>query len=198
MRLLSLASAGLLALGLSPAWADTYHLDPGHTEIRFFWNHAGVSEQSGRWDGVEGTVDFKADDLAATKVSVTIKADSVNTGVGKLDEHLTSADFFETSAHPEITFSSTSAVQTSAQGLQMTGDLTIKGQTQPIVLDVELIHQGTHPLGAFIPYYQGEWLGIRATGTMLRSEFGVGKFAPLTSDRIKLVINSEMRLDGWD
>ena len=107
MRLLAIAAlAGALAT-VAPAVADTYHLDPGHTDVRFFWNHAGVSEQSGRWDGVSGTVDFDKEDVGATAVSVTIKADSVNTGVGKLDEHLISADFFETSAHPEISFKST-------------------------------------------------------------------------------------------
>ena len=198
MRLFAIAAlAGALATS-APALAESYHLDPGHTDVRFFWNHAGVSEQSGRWDGVSGTVDFDKDNVGATAVSVTIKADSVNTGVQKLDEHLISADFFETSSHPEISFTSTGAVQTSAQGLQLTGDLTIKGNTKPIVLNVELVHMGPHPLGAFIPYYEGEWMGIRATGSILRSEFGVGKFAPLTSDRIDLVINSEMRLGGWN
>ena len=198
MRLFAIAACALTLGFAAPASADTYHLDPGHTDVRFFWNHAGVSEQSGRWDGVSGTVEFDKSDVGATSVAVTIKADSVNTGVPKLDEHLISADFFETSAHPEISFKSTGAIQNSAQGLQLTGDLTIKGNTKPIVLNVELVHEGPHPLGAFIPYYEGEWLGIRAKGTILRSDFGVGKFAPLTSDKIELVINSEMRLGGWN
>ncbi len=198
MRSFAIALAASALLGAGPVLAETYHLDPGHTDVRFFWDHAGVSEQSGRWNAVSGTAEFDDGDVGATTVSVTIKADSVNTGVAALDEHLVSADFFEASAHPEITFTSTSAVQTTASGLQLTGDLTIKGNTKPITLDVDLVHMGKHPLGAFIPYYEGEWIGVRAQGTILRSDFGVGKFAPLTSDRIRLVINSEMKAGGFE
>lgn len=197
MRKLILAAAALAAFIGPAAWAETYHLDPGHTDVRFFWNHAGVSEQSGRWDGTTGTVDFSKDAPTDTKIAVTIKADTVNTGVTALNEHLKNADFFEVEAHPDITFVSTGAVQTGAQGLQITGDLTVKGTTKPITLDVELVHMGKHPLGAFIPYYEGEWIGVKATGTLLRSEFGLGMFAPLTSDHIRLVINAEMRAGGW-
>ncbi|MEO1492372.1 MAG: YceI family protein [Pseudomonadota bacterium] len=197
MRKLLLAMAALAALSAPAAWAETYHLDPGHTDVRFFWNHAGVSEQSGRWDGVSGTADFKKDAVGETRISVTISADSINTGVTALDDHLKNADFFEVSAHPEITFTSTGAVQTGPKGLQITGNLTIKGVTKEVVLDAELVHEGKHPLGAFIPYYEGEWLGVRATGDILRSEFGLGMFAPLTSDHIRLVINTEMRAGGW-
>jgi polyisoprenoid-binding protein YceI len=196
MRRLLLAVAALAAFA-APAWAETYHLDPGHTDVRFFWNHAGVSEQSGRWDGVSGTADFSKDALGDTKISVTIKADSINTGVTPLDEHLKNADFFEVSAHPEITFTSTGAVQTGPMNLQITGDLTIKGVTKPVTLNAELVHEGKHPLGAFIPYYEGEWLGVKATGDILRSDFGLGMFAPLTSDHIRIVINTEMRAGGW-
>jgi len=181
----------------APAVADTFHLDPGHTDVRFFWNHAGVSEQSGRWDGVKGTVDFDEEDKDATAVNVTIESGSINTGVEGLDKHLKSADFFEVEKHPEIKFVSTGAKQISASGLTIEGELTIKDVTKSITLDVELLHKGKHPLGKFIPYYEGDWVGIRAEGSILRSEFGVGMFAPLTSDRVRLVINSEMREGGW-
>lgn len=191
----SMFAASLLAS--APAFADPFQLDPGHTDVRFFWDHAGVSEQSGRWDKVKGTVDFDDADAAATKVEVTIEAGSINTGVEGLDKHLRSADFFEVEKHPEIKFVSTGATQISASGLKIEGELTIKDTTKPITLDVEMVHKGKHPLGAFIPHYEGEWVGIRAEGSILRSEFGVGMFAPLTSDRIRLVINSEMREGGW-
>ncbi len=197
MRNLALKAFAACLFIATPALADTFHLDPGHTDVRFFWDHAGVSEQSGRWDKVVGTVDFDKDDKDATKVSVTIESSSINTGVEGLDKHLRSKDFFEVEEHPEISFVSTGVKQISASGLQVEGDLTIKGTTKPITLDVELVHQGEHPLGAFIPYYEGEWMGIKATGSILRSDFGVGMFAPLTSDRIRLVINSEMKAGGF-
>ncbi len=181
----------------APAMAETFHLEKSHTDIRFFWDHAGVSEQSGRWNTLEGTVKFDEEDAAATKVEVKIDAASVNTGVEGLDKHLRNADFFEVDKYPEIKFVSTSATQVSANGLKVEGDLTIKDTTKPITLDVKLIHKGAHPLGKFIPHYEGDWIGIKAEGTILRSDFGVGMFAPLTSDRVRLVINSEMKAGGW-
>jgi len=197
MRALTTTILTAALFASAPAVADTFHLDPGHTDVRFFWNHAGVSEQSGRWDGVKGTVDFDEEDKDATAVNVTIESGSINTGVEGLDKHLKSADFFEVEKHPEIKFVSTSAKQISASGLTIEGELTIKDVTKSITLDVELLHKGKHPLGKFIPYYEGDWVGIRAEGSILRSEFGVGMFAPLTSDRVRLVINSEMREGGW-
>ena len=189
--------ASLIAAPVA-AWADakTYALDPGHTEVRFIWNHAGVSDQSGRWGKVDGTVSFDPEDLAATSVSITVDPASVNTGVSALDEHMVGPDMFDTANHPEITFTSTGAVQTGPSHAEVTGNLTIKGETHPLVLDVELLHQGAHPLGAFLDYYKGEWLGIRATGRLLRSKFGVGFAAPLTSDLIRLEINSELKSGG--
>ncbi len=197
MRALTTTILTAALFASAPAVADTFHLDPGHTDVRFFWNHAGVSEQSGRWDGVKGTVDFDEEDKDATAVNVTIESGSINTGVEGLDKHLKSADFFEVEKHPEIKFVSTGAKQISASGLTIEGELTIKDVTKSITLDVELLHKGKHPLGKFIPYYEGDWVGIRAEGSILRSEFGVGMFAPLTSDRVRLVINSEMREGGW-
>jgi polyisoprenoid-binding protein YceI len=197
MRNLLRTFAAVAMLAGLPAAAETYHLDPGHTDVRAFWNHAGVSEQSARWDTVAGTVEFDVEKPAETSLSVTIQAASINSGVTALNDHLKNADFFEVDVHPEVTFVSTSAVQTGAQSLQVTGDLTVKGQTGEVTLDVDLVHMGAHPLGAFIPYYEGEWVGVKATGTMLRSKFGLGMFAPLTSDLVRLEINSEMRAGGW-
>lgn len=197
MRNLVRCIAALGMLVALPAAAETYHLDPGHTEIRFTWNHAGLTEQSGRWNTVGGTVDFDREKPLETKINVTIDPASINTGVAALDKHLQTADFFEVEAHPEITFASTGAVQTGIEGLQITGDLTVKGQTKPVVLDVALTYEGAHPVGQFLPYYEGEWIGIKATGTILRSEFGLGFGAPLTSDHVVIEINSEMRKGGW-
>lgn len=190
------ASALVLAIA-TPALAETYHLDPTHTEIRFHYNHAGITEQSGEWTGVGGTIDFDPEQVENTQANITIDANSVHTGVGALDDHLKSADFFEVETYPKITFVSTSAVQTGASSLRLTGDLTIKDQTKPATLDVDLTFMGAHPLGGFFDYYEGEWVGVEATGTMLRSEFGVGMFAPGTSDAVRLEISAEMRAGGW-
>lgn len=175
------------------AEARTYALDPGHTEVRFIWNHAGVSDQGARWDKVEGTVSFDPEDIGATTINVTIDPNSVNSGVEALNKHMKTGDMFDTANFPTITFNSTDAVQTGNQNAEITGDLTIKNVTVPLVLDVELLHMGPHPLGQYIDYYKGEWVGVRATGRLLRSKAGVGYGAPLTSDVIRLEISSEMK-----
>ena len=191
----SIFLAGLIAATPMAALADgkTYALDPGHTEVRFIWNHAGVSDQGGRWDKVEGTVNFDPGDIGATKISVTVDPNSVNTGVEGLDKHMVSGDIFDTAKFPEISFTSTETVQTGPSEAQVIGDLKIKDVTLPIVLDVKLVHMGEHPLGQYIDYYKGDWVGVRATGRLLRSKFNVGYAAPLTSDLIRLEISSEMK-----
>ncbi len=192
MRIPCLAMACILAFG-APATAATYSFHPGHTEVRFYWNHAGVSEQSGEWGTVTGSVGFDPDNIEATTVSVTIQADSVNTGVSRLDDDFRSERFFDTAEDPEITFVSTGTTQTGPKSVRVTGDLTIKGITHPLILDVDLVHFGDHPLGQFSPSFAGKWLGIRATGTLMRRAFGVGFGAPLTSDQIWLEISTEMQ-----
>lgn len=200
MKNLLLAAAfasPMLALG-SAATAEIYKFDPGHTEIRFTYNHAGLSDQNGQWKIIDGEVDFDANDIAATKVTVTVDAASIDTGVGPLDEHLKSGDFFDAEKFPTITFTSTGVEQTGDDSVTLVGDLTIKEITKPITMSFKLNHQGAHPLGEFFDYYKGEWIGVQGTGDMLRSDFGVGMFAPVTSDEITLSISAEMRAGGWE
>lgn len=193
--LASLRIALAASLLSTPALADavTYAPDAGHTEVRFYWDHAGVSEQSGEWGGVTGEVTLDPDDIAAAKISITIDPASLNTGVEALDKHMKSADMFDIEKHPEITFVSTSVEQTGDKTARITGDLTIKGVTKPIVLDATVVHLGEHPVGQYIDHYKGQWLGVRATGTLKRSEFDVGYGTPLTSDEIRLEIATEMK-----
>ena len=112
-----------------------------------------------------------------------------------LDEHMRGPDMFNVAEFPTITFTSTSVelVDEENKIARVTGDLTMKGITKPITLDVTLVHIGAHPVGQFIDYYSGEWLGIAATGTLIRSEWDLGYAAPLTSDEITLEINAELK-----
>ena len=191
----TLSAFALAATLSSAALADavTYAPDPGHTEVRFIWNHAGVSDQAGRWGTIGGTVTLDPDNIGKTTISLTIDPASLSTGVAGLDKHMKSPDMFDVEKHKTITFESTSVEQTGEKTAKVTGDLTIKGVTKPLVLDVEVVHVGPHPVGQYIDYYKGEWLGVKATGTLTRSEWGVGYGAPLTSDEIRLEINSELK-----
>lgn len=193
MRFAILAAAALLTAGA--ASAATYKPDPGHTEVMFFWDHAGVSEQSGEFLKVDASVTFDPEAIDATTISATIDAASISTGVGPLDEHLKKADFFEVDKFPEITFVSTGIRQTGPDTAEIVGDLTIKGITKPITLQAQVVHQGEHPLGAFIDYYKGDWIGVHADAVLVRSEWDLGMFAPLTSDKITLRISTEMKAE---
>jgi len=189
-------TTALMAMATA-AMAETYVLDPGHTEVRFYWNHAGLTKQSGEWTNVSGTIDFDGVNAAATKVEIKIDATSLHTGVEDLDAILSGPDFFDTDTYPTITFTSTSAVQTGAKEMRLIGDLKIKDTTVEIALDVNLTFEGSHPLGGFFEYYEGTWLGAEATSTLLRTNHGVGLYAPITSDEILLEISAEMRAGGW-
>jgi polyisoprenoid-binding protein YceI len=196
MKQLLLGTA--LMVTATAANAEIYKFDPGHTEIRFYYNHAGLSEQSGQWKVIGGEVDFDPANVEATKVTVTVDPASVDTGVAALDDHLKSGDFFDVGNFPEITFTSTSATQTGDNTLTLVGNLSIKDQTAPVTLNMVLNHNGAHPLADFFDYYQGEWIGVEGTGDILRSDFGVGMFAPITSDEVRLEISAELRAGGWE
>jgi len=186
-----------LLLMSTPVFAATFELDPGHTEVRFIWSHGDVSRQSGKWGDVSGQVEFDRDAPEGISANVTIASGSAVTGVRKLDEHLSSSSFFKPKNYPEITFVSTGFTPTSDTTGTMTGDLTIVGKSKEITLDVTLAHEGEHPLGKNIKFFRGNWLGIKATAEIKRSDWGLNFLAPLLSDEILLEIHAEMREGGW-
>jgi len=196
----SLFVAGLFgtALLVAPntdalAEPQTYQFDKGHTQIRISWNHLGLSEQSALFRDYSGSVTFDQADVANSAVEMTIDPASVDTGVPKFDEHLKSGDFFNVEQHAEVTFKTTEVVQTGPNTGRMTGDLTIKGITRPVTLDVTLNFAGDHPLAAFSDKYKGrKAAGFKATGRVLRSEFDLGRNAPLVSDWVDIEINTEL------
>lgn len=177
--------------------AENYVIDPGHTEVRFYYSHAGLTQQSGEWGKISGSVDFDETDIAATKANITIQTNSISTGIGKLDKELMAAEFFDATTFPEITFVSTGAKKTGEKTMILTGDITIKGKTAPVTFNMELTHNGKHPVGKFIDYYKGDWIAAQGEGTILRSDFGLDRFVPMTSDKVRITIATELRAGGW-
>jgi polyisoprenoid-binding protein YceI len=192
MKQALLAALGVLLLS-TVAQAATYEFDPGYTEVRFYYDAQGLTIQSGEWGNVTGSVEFDGENLSSIKASVMVAADSVYTGYTALDDHLKSADFFEVDKHPTITFESTGVRRSGVSEVVITGDLTIKGITKPVELDVNLNHIGPHPLADFFDKYKGEWIGLAASGSVLRSDFDLGLGVPLTGDRIRLEIFLQMK-----
>ncbi len=190
-----LFGAALMALPNTDAQAEpqTYQFDKNHTQIRISWNHLGLSEQSLLFREYSGTVTFDEEDVSNSSVEVTIDPASVDSGIERFDDHLRSADFFHVEEHDEVTFKTTEVVRTGPNTGRMTGDLTIKGITKPVTLDVTLNYSGEHPLAPFNDNYKGrQAAGFTATGRVLRSDFDLGRNAPIVSDWVDIEINTEL------
>ena len=194
--ILTAALAGSLLA--TPLLAETYHFDTTHTEVRFYYDHVGLSEQSGQWSVIEGTVEFDPENIAATAVNVTLDASSIDTGVGPLDTHLRSADFFDVENHPTITFVSTGVTQIDDETVTVIGDLTIKDTTSELSMTFGLNHFGPHPLGSMMEYFEGDWLGVSGTGELDRAAAGLETFAPMIAPIVRVEISAEMRAGGWE
>lgn len=186
---LSLAIVSLVFVPGSAIADQVYVTDQGHTEIRFGWNHSGVSRQHAEFTEAKGTLKL-ADDIEKSSIDVTINTPSLSTGFEPLDKHLKSKDFLEVETYPEITFKSTSVKKTGEKTLEVTGNLTMHGVTKPVVLNAEMTHKGKHPVAAFIDYYKGSWVAFRATTEIDHMAFKVGSFS---TGPIAIEINTEMK-----
>lgn len=186
-----------LALGLasSPAAAAEWMLDNTHTEIGFSVKHMMVTDVRGAFDKYEGTIVIDDKDPAKSTVNVSIDTASVNTKVEKRDGHLKSADFFDAATHPKITFKSTKVEKGSKpNSYKVTGDLTIRGTTKPVVLDATVSDVWADPK---------EWggnshRGVQASTTINRNDFGLkwqtklDKGGVVVGDMVNIVINAEL------
>lgn len=178
-----------ITMQMQPALADgqTYKFDPNHTEVIFNYRHLGLSRAYGQFKKVDGTVIINRESPADSKVDVTIDTNSIDSGVDEFDEHLKAADFFDVKQFPTMTFKSTKVEKSSDDKFKVTGDLTIKGKTVPTTLDVTLLADQKHPLKQEL-----EVAAFSAKTTIKRSEFGMGKYVPLTSDEVNIIIETEM------
>ena len=119
------------------AGARTYEIDPSHSSVQFKVRHLMVSNVRGEFGHITGTVVIDDVDLSRSSVDVSIDASTINTHDTKRDEHLRSADFFEVATYPTITFKSKRVQPGKGGDLFVTGDLTIRGITREVTLDVE-------------------------------------------------------------
>ncbi|CTQ51160.1 YceI family protein [Jannaschia donghaensis] len=182
----TLAAAALL-VATAPAFADTetYQVDSSHAQTLFSYTHLGFSTTFGMFSGWEGTIEWDAEDPAASSVDVSIPAAEMFTGWEERDKHFSSEDFLDASTNDTVRFVSTGIEVTGEDTAKITGDLTLGGVTQEIVLDATLNQVGDHP------QQQKPWLGFDATTTILRSDFDAGAFAPFVSDEVEVIISIE-------
>lgn len=142
-----------------------WNVDPSHSSIGFSVKHMMISKVKGSFSDYEAVVEANGQDLSGAAINFTINVASINTGSADRDNHLRSADFFDTETYPTITFKSTD-VQKKGDDYALTGDLTIKGVTRPATFDVEYEGKGTNPWGQ-------EVVGYSAESKINRKEFGL-------------------------
>lgn len=146
-----------------------WNLDPEHTVALFEVRHMMVTWVNGRFTSVAGTLVFDPSDVAASSVEAEIDAASLFTGVERRDNHLRSADFLDAERFPKITFRSTGAEAAGLDHCKVHGDLTIRGVTRPVTLDVRL----TGPCGFDDDDRHYTTYGLHATTEIHREDFGM-------------------------
>lgn len=190
----ALASASAMAVFASMAMADnakpesgTYNFDPNHSSIAFTYDHLGFSESHGLVRGVTGTIVLDAADPAKSTVEASFPLSSIVTVAPALDEHLRTADLFNSAdGSAVISFKSTKVdLDEDGDEAKITGELTMNGVTKEVVLDTELLKAGTHPMT------NKSAVGFDAETKIKRSDFNLGFATPAVSDELKIEISVE-------
>ena len=182
----TLMFAAALALGATSAIAaEKYVLDASHSQVIFDYNHLGFSTTYGMFSGFEGEIMFDQENPAASSVNVSMPVMSMFTGWEAREGHFMSDDFFGAKEGDLVTFTSTSIEVTGDSTAMITGDLSMNDVTKSVVLDAKLNKIGDHPQAG------KPWAGFDATTSLLRSDFGLGAFAPFVSDEVNVTISLE-------
>jgi polyisoprenoid-binding protein YceI len=150
----------------------TYTIDPTHSRFGFVARHAMVTKVRGTFNEFEGSLTIDADDPTRSSGRVTIQAASIDTRNEDRDAHLRSNDFFAMEQYPEITFESTSIESAGDDRYRVTGDLTIRGVTKPVTVDVEFT-------GAAIDPWDNTRVGFEGSTVVNRKDWGVNWNAAL-------------------
>jgi polyisoprenoid-binding protein YceI len=164
-----LISFFIVAALLAPlnVFAANYNIDPAHSTIGFKVKHLMITNVKGVFEKFKGSVYIDEKDISKSKVDVAIEMTSVNTNIAKRDDHLRSPDFFDVAKFPTMTFVSTKVEKSGTDSLKVTGNLTIKGVTRQVILNVD------GPTGE-IKSPQGDIKrGASAAVTINRQDFGV-------------------------
>ena len=174
--------------------AGTWVIDQAHSDVSFSVRHMMVSKVRGRFGAFEGRI-VTGDTPVDSGVSATIDLSSIDTNNAQRDDHIRSADFFDVENHPTMTYRSTGVRLGSGGGLVLEGELTLKGVTRPVELDLEVNGFGQDPYG-------GTRAGFSATGQISRNDFGVDISMPLdgggvvVGDKINLSLEIEAVLEA--
>ena len=181
-------AAGLAAALSLPALAATsdWQIDPAHSSAQFAVKHLAISTVRGAFTSVKGSVQFDDKDITKSTVDVTIDVNSVDTRVPARDKDLRSDHFFDADHFPTITFKSKNVEQVAPGKLKVTGDLTIRGTTKEVVLDVD------GPTAPIKDPWGNQRIGVNASAKITRQDFGVTYGPGVVGDEVTITIDVEM------
>lgn len=171
--------------GTAHAEAQKYEFDKAHTQIVFFADHLGFSKSSGKFLDFDGSFIFDESAPETSSVEVAVKTDSINMDMERWDEHLKNADFFNVQEFPAMIFKSTSVKLTGEKTADITGDLTLLGQTHPVVLHTVFNKAGAHPMTG------KPVVGFSATAMLDRTQWGMTYGTPMMSPEVEIRIEVE-------
>jgi polyisoprenoid-binding protein YceI len=185
-RLLAMHAVALFTLAAhAGAQTQTWYLDPNHSSAQFAVRHMGISTVRGTFNKVSGTLQDSTD-LSKASVSVTIDATSVDTRVEMRDKDLRSDHFFDVAKYPTLTFQSKKVESAGAGKLKVTGDLTIKGVSKEVVLDVD------GPTAPVKDPKGNSHRGLSATTTINRTDYGITADAGMIGESIAIQLDVEL------
>jgi polyisoprenoid-binding protein YceI len=189
-RMLAFAAGlALVILATAPVLAatETFSIDPGHSQVGFKIRHF-VSKVPGRFDAFTGTITVDRSDLKSAKISVDIDVASIDTANAKRDGDLKTPNFFDAEKFPKMTFESTEIVPKGADKATLKGNLTLRGVTKPVELDVDILGFSPDPWGGL----RG---GFEARGTINRKDFGMTWNKTLDTGGVMLGEDVELMLN---
>lgn len=195
MKLATATLAAILAFA-PPAFAQSspdpamaeggqFQVDKTHAKIIFSFNHLGFSTSYGLFSDFDASLGFDPKAPAKSTLSVTVNMDGILTTVPKFDAHLKSPDLFDTAKFPTATFKSTAIEVTGPTTGKISGELSLRGITRPVVLDAVFNGAGVHPMNkTYIA-------GFNASAKLKRSDFGLSYALPVVGDEVTLTISAE-------
>ncbi|XVQ09196.1 YceI family protein [Spirillospora sp. CA-255316] len=178
--------------------AGTWTIDPVHSTVGFTVRHLMVSKVRGRFGTFEGRV-VTAENPLESEVTATIDLGSIDTGNAQRDDHVRSADFLEVEKHPTMTFRST-GVRAAGSAFLLDGELTLRGVTRPVTLDLEIEGFGPDPFRTDDPF-KGARAGFTASTEINRLDFKVGDSSTVPGgalalgEKVQIVLEIEASLD---
>jgi len=180
-------SMAFAALGTTSAAfaAENYQLEKSHADLLFSIEHAGFTQKHGWFRDFDGTLQYDAAKPENSKVTITVKTDSLDTALLARDKDVKGAMFLDTVKFPDMRFVSTKVTPAANHELRIEGDLTLHGVTKPITLNAKLNKVGPNP------FDQRPTLGFSATGSLKRSDFGIAQYLPMIGDVVTITLDVE-------